>query len=107
MTDTTQTVVKHIDTLLDGIAVRPLMYGGSMHATELLASHLLDLRAIALDIETPDYRAWLFKQYPDVPGSVRSVAYAVRWRHGEQEHREVFQRELAKMIDELCPARNS
>ena len=75
------------------------MYGGSMHATELLVTYYLSFRAFALDLEQPNIRKWYFMNYPDIPGSVRDITKAIETNYPKNEQQNKFKEELSKMID--------
>lgn len=92
--------IKLIDGLLNGFSTRPRMLAGDLHAAELCAVYLLHVRSILLGKDAPDMKKYYKTQYPDIPGSIRSIAYGSTNAFREQEH-EAFSAAMKKMIEDL------
>jgi len=65
--------VEHIDYNLNALTANPRGNAPSLAAAELIAVHLLAVRARILGKSEFDWRAWCAQRYPDVPGSVRDI----------------------------------
>lgn len=96
-----QRVVSNIDGILDGIVERQSMYVSSDNAAEELVRILLQLRACALGVQEPPIKAWLAEQYPDQPGTTRSILdHALQW----SDHVQEFKKELRRLIEAMRAA---
>lgn len=93
--------VKLIDELLDGLSSRPRMFvPGNLADAEILAVYLLDIRSMLLGKDAPDIKKYQKSEYPDIPGSIRSIMYGSTHKIRDQEH-EAFCAAMKKMIEAL------
>lgn len=93
--------IRFIDGLLEGLSTRPRMFvPGDLYSAEACAIHLLSVRAFLLGKDTPDIEKYRKTQYPDIPGSIRSIAYGSTNKFKDQEN-EAFSAAMKKMIDAL------
>lgn len=101
VTDKPNPVVDYVDLLIGNIVQRPRMFAkDDFDAAETMVVMLLSVRAVALEIPQPDHRKWLAENYPEIPGSVRSVAEATRYRVGKDRD-DHFRSGLERLVQHL------
>lgn len=100
--DHIEEAIKYIDELVNSIAKRPRMHiaGDSFFAAEQSILNLLDVRAILLGNDPPDWKAYCKKTYPDIPGSIRSIAYGSAGDYDDKRYK-AFIQAMQEMVEAL------